>query len=377
MRTRIHHWAPALALMACGGPEAAPPDDPDVRSRGQFDGLEAAAEGFGFDPYGVGASWYVYGGASHTLTPRREVYAASRDGALALLEVVSYYDDMGESGYFTLRADSYDGSGWSGVREFTTSTNVKDERTCVALSPAEEVGCDDARAALVLRSSWRVVPEAGFPVREPALLAKAHFALPENAQTTLSVLDGTTLDEVERDEAALGALAPLADAGLDPAASRVGWIHDAAGEPPRGEANLHVTANMQLAHWRVAGVDGLSVDLEARCQSASWAMQQELPEQTATGSVTLPAGDYSGALVTLCDPDAPGEPPALVDTLDAPQDGSWPDTRTFDVIVEQVDGRVAIRPAPGSLLVNWTRFAGASDFARPEASRVWEDFVSE
>jgi hypothetical protein len=360
----------ALAL-GCGASVEAPGPAPLVRDA--FDGQAEAAAGFGVDPYGIGSSWYEYDPGTHALTPRLEVYVARRDGRLVLFEILSYYDARGESGIFTVRGDSWDGASWSGAQEVVTRVNVKDEMTCLSISPFAEVGCDAPEAALILRSSWRSLPDAGFSVREPALLARAHFSWPDDAQTGLKVLTGVTLDEVARDLDALSESTVLPNAGWDPVASRVGWLHDAPGEAPRPDAHLQITGDMELAHWRVTGLgdDGLSVTLEKRCQSASYADQKPLETPTTSATIGLPEGAYSGALVKLCDPTERGEAPRVVTTLEAAPAGAWPDTKTFDLIVEQLDGRVSIRPAPGSPLVNWTTHSGARDFTPPEPEAMW------
>jgi hypothetical protein len=364
-----------LALLtACGEPAEAPEVEAPSE-RGTFDGQEAAARSLGYDPYAIGATWFEYDHATHALTPRLEVYVARRGEQVAIFELASYYDARGESGFFTVRGDAWDGAAWSGPVDFVTEVNVKDARTCLALAPLSEVGCGTPDAALILRTSWRTVAEAGIAVKEPALLARAHFSWPEDERTWLTALPEVTLDEVARDAAALTASPPLPNASWDPTASRVGWLHDAPGGAPRADANLHVTANMQLAHWRVTGLDGLSVTIEKRCQSASYTAQQPLPEATQAGTITLDEGAYTGKLVRLCDPQDADAAPAVVATLtDAPA-GAWPDTKTFDLIVEQLDGRVSVRPAPGHLLVNWTRRAGAEGFAPPtDMELLWRDY---
>ena len=368
-------WAltAALACAACGEPAEPPKVDPPSE-RGTFDGLDAAARGLGYDPYAIGATWFEYDFGTHTLTPRLEVYVARRGDSIAVFELKSYYDARGESGFFTVRGDAYDGSEWSGEVEFTTEVNLKESMTCLSLAPLAERPCDDTDAALLMRTSWRSVPEAGFGVREPALLARAHFAWPEDERTALTALPDVTLEEVELDAAELTAAAPLPNVSWDPAASRVGWLHDAAGEPAREDANVQVTANVELAHWRVTGLEGLSVTLEKRCQRADYNDQQPMPEATSSAVVDLPAGDYSAALVRLCDPTDRQAAPELIGTLTSPPAGAWPDTKTFDLLVEQVAGRVSIRPAPGNLLTNWTRRAEVAGFDPPDTSIVWEGY---
>jgi hypothetical protein len=365
---------PLLALIAaCGNIETTPVEDPSPAPLPPSDGLLASGEGFDEDPYTPGSRWYIYDGTTHSITPRPELYAARRGDAAWLVRIKSYYDAQGRSGVVSMELRERGAAGWSAWSPLTTSANVQEQRVCIDLDARAEAPCDDAEIAL--RIDWRVVPPAGFAVANPAIYALAHHSDP--APLSLAIIPASSLDDAADDaaiDAAIDAATPAADAARDLVGSRVGWLHDRAGLPPRRDVQLQATANMELVQWQVDRVDGLTITLNARCAplSATPDAQVALSEYAAnTLAVTLPPGDQSGVYVRLC-----GEGAGEVGPITAARAGLWPDTKTFDLIVEQVAGRVAIRPAPGDLLHSWTRGAGAGadvmDPAPTPPAQLWE-----
>ncbi|MFB6350547.1 MAG: hypothetical protein ABEN55_04655, partial [Bradymonadaceae bacterium] len=164
----------AVAAAGCGDIETTGNDTGD-RSSGPPPGERPPiGDHFVQEAYGIGASWFEYDDANHTVTPRDTVYRIRRDDLDALFEVTSYYDDRGESGYFSLRVRHRRDDGWGESRALTLSRNAKESAVCVALDPLEQQACDGANTDLVFRTDLRTVPAAGFAVSNPAIYTTDH-----------------------------------------------------------------------------------------------------------------------------------------------------------------------------------------------------------
>lgn len=357
--------ASALAmasLLACEI-ETTPEDDGGEQAElvASGDGLERAASGLTPELYGPGSSWYDYDSTTHALSPKDLVYVVRHGDALTLLELLSYYDERGSSGFFSLRAVTHDGEQWGDVFEKSLARNVKEELVCLDVATLEESACD--KAAIALATAWRPLPEAGFAVKEPAFYALSHYSQPEEERIQIAATRAASLDEVALDRDALDALDPLASASMTPNDSLIGWIQDAPEAPARQDVHLQVTANMMAAQWFAKNIsvedDTISLTLVARCQKLSLDDQQPFGETATEGTVRLDAtGSHDAVLVQLCDPELAEpsfaqQPPAVW-----PLAGQWPDTKSFDLIVEHLEGRLAIRAAPANLVYNHTLATG-------------------
>jgi hypothetical protein len=357
---------PLLATIACGSIETTPADEP-APPLPPTDGLVASGDGFAEDPYAPGSRWYAYDGTSHAVTPRPESYLVRRGDDAWLVRILSYYDAQGRSGVVSMELRAHAGEGgWADPVALTTSANIKERPVCVDLDAAAEAPCAPG-AELALRTDRRVVPPAGFAVANPAIYAITHA----DDAAPLAV---TTVSDSDLDALVLDQSTPDADAARSPDASRVGWLHDSAEQAPRADVQLQATASMELVQWQVASLDTDALILNVRC--APLASVEDAQEPLSGRSITpltiqLPAGDASGVYVRLC-----GEAAGVIAPITAPQAGLWPDNSTFDLIVEQRAGRVAVRPAPGALLHNWTRAAGqgssAMDPAPAPPAALWE-----
>ena len=325
------------------------------------DGLERAASGLTAELYGPGASWYDYESTTHALSPKDLVYIIRHGEALTLLEILGYYDDRGSSGYFSLRAMSHDGEQWGDVIEKTLDHNVKKSLVCLDATTLEERSCEQATIALA--TAWRPLPEAGFSVKEPAFYALSHYSQPESEHIQIAATRAATLEAVAPERDALERIAPLASASMTPNDSLVGWIQDAPEAPVRQDVHLQVTANMMAAQWLVKEAtteDGLiEVTLEARCQKVTLEDQQPFGDEATESTFQLDAtATRDAVLVQLCEPESSEpsfvrQPPAVW-----PLAGQWPDTKSFDLIIEHLDGRIAIRAAPANLVYNHTLATG-------------------
>ncbi len=356
LRRSIATIAALTLFTACGDIETTPPQDPAL-TLPEGNGRERAEQGLTPELYGVGASWYDYDPATHTLTPEPAVYVVRAGERITLIEVISYYDDQGESGVFTLRALSHDGAAWATEPvQRQLSKNVKDETVCVDAATLEERACADA--TLAMRAALRPLPAAGFAVREPAIYALHHYSQQDAAPISVAAVEAATLEDAPRDVAQLAALDPLPSSSATPEDSLVGWLRPEPDAPVREESYLQITANMIAAQWRVLDVteadDAITVSVGVRCQALNMANQKPFPDEETVAEVRLErTSDYDVALVQVCDADA--APATRVHTSSsAPFTGVWPDTDQFDIIVEHVQGRVAIRVAPANLVWNYT-----------------------
>lgn len=372
-----------IALMSgCGASEQAPAPSSTPIPEQTITGAQLAAQGYGEDPQEIAGAWYDYDASTHAITPKDAVFVSvsPRGELVAMWEIVSYYDARGESGVFTLRWRDRRGDGWDKARELTLTGNVKkDGAQCVAYSPGRQVDCEDEAAALIFRTSWRPVVEAGFAVNNPSIYTTSHFSRQEQAHQLIA-LEAASLDELIAredllDEAIL-ALKPRKAAALDPIHSRIGWLPERSTQ----ETYLQLTSSMHLAQWRVDSIarqEGqLKLTLSVMCRAATYPEAQAFElEQRATKTITLSLqAGYRGQLVSLCDPQAPNGEPAIevISTSDEPYT-LWPDERSFNLFFEQLDEQASLRPAPGQLLWSWTRAQGAepSTEAVPTA-QLWQ-----
>ncbi len=104
-----------------------------------------------------------------------------------------------------------------------------------------------------------------------------------------------------------------------------------------------------------------------------------MPSEAGTSrDIDLPTTGYSMTLVRLCEPEDQTPSLRVVSEHDAPFRGQWPDASSYDLMIEQLDGRVSIRPAPGNHLWNWTQAdgQGSQTFAPVDITDLWSDWSS-
>jgi hypothetical protein len=370
-----HHRSAAVAalfvgvtaLAGCGELGATPDDDEgSVDLFPEGDGRTRAAEQLSPELYGPGADWYDYDSSTHTLTPSPVVYAVRRGGAITLVEIVSYYDDEGESGIFSLRARHHDGATWGEVVEQKLSRNVKDEIVCVRARDLAERPCESDEATLVFRTAHRPLVDAGFAVQEPAIYPMSHHRQPVESRTSITVVAADRIEDVAEEPAELGELPGLPNAATNPSDSLVGPAREADEGAVYDDIHFQVTSHMMAAQWRIAAVDDtdedtLELTLAARCQPYEVGDTPPFDGEEVEATISLDTTlGYQAALVQLCDPEAPESAPSVSRRSEEPLAGLWPSTLTFDVIVEQSDGAPTVRVAPANLLWNATRANGAS-----------------
>ncbi len=351
----------ALVVAGCGGIETTEDADnvPDGEAPDEGPtGVELAALGFGEDPYEIGATWYHYDNITHTLSARSVVYAVERGQDVTFVRVENYYNAQGVSGFFSLQARTAGAE----VESLTLSNSVKETEVCVSLSPLAEVACADPKAALVLRTSWRVVPEAGFAVSNPGLFNTAHFAQPEGERQTITSLDAEDLGDEQGLLTLLAAAKPNPSAASERRHARFGSIFTDGGQL-HSDIHIQATAGMQAVQWQLSQVvEGQgAVELSFNVLCAPLAMSPTLQEAFEPGQDTLQkvsietSSPYSVSLVRFCDPDTHQSAMSVEASAAEPFAGLWPDERSFDLMIEQFAGDVSIRLSPGNLMWNWTR----------------------
>lgn len=381
MRSPKGSFTTALVLLlGCGSSEPASPPAPTTIPEQTITGAELAAQGYGEDPQEIAGAWYDYDASTHAITPKDAVFVSvgPSDELVAMWEIKSYYDARGESGVFTLRWRDRQGDDWGAVRELILEGNIKkDGAQCIAYSPGRQLDCDDEAASLVFRTSWRPVVEAGFAVNNPSIYTTAHFSQAASAYKIIA-LEAAALEDIDLSDEELLAQAPRKAAALEPIHSRVGWLPQRSTQ----ETYLQLTSSMHLAQWRIESItreeDQLRLTLSAMCRAATYPEAQAFePAKRVTQTVTLPLKQgYHVQLLTLCDPSEGDAAIKSVASSEAPYAGLWPDERSFNLLLEQLDGRASLRPAPGQLLWSWTRANALepSEMAVP-ADQLWRGLM--
>jgi hypothetical protein len=296
-------------------------------------------EQFAQESYGIGASWYAYDSQTHSLTPHPRVYRATRGDRAWAFDVVTYYNDEGESGYFRLRVSERSDGSWTQPETIQLESSVKDAPVCVDLDASATVPCDDPAGDLVLRTDLRVVPAAGFAVQNPAIYAATHFS--DEMPVSLSVQDADDIESVGDDWRTLQNSATTPNATLLST-----YVPEQDGET--SPLFLQAVGTFDVALWRMTPTaDGLMI--ESTCVELSSDPSNQAPLTTDDlTSVDVSWPRDGGHLLSLC-----GEGgPSVVSSYDSAHRGNWPRTDGFALFIEQYDGEQSLRVAPGQLI--WT-----------------------
>jgi hypothetical protein len=303
--------------------------------------LHPAWDRFVSESLGVGSAWYLYESTTHVLTPRPETYLIRLQDVAAEIDVLSYYDVRGESGYFALRHRFWNNGVWDAPETVEFSQNVKTTPLCLDrnLQPSD---CGPQNTLLVLRADSRVIPAAGFTVAEPGIY------LHPSGEDVIGIWKipgefGNSLDP-----AALsvhGALQPHARLLAENAA-----FSDLIGEDTEPATVLQATTSMHLAWWNLAewneGGDTLELTLNVRCGSLEMSAEtQEIPDASSQTTTTLqiPVVESGSTFIALCG----DEGTRITETVEG-QVVVWPSSRSFDLWVEFVQGVPSLLASPGA-----------------------------
>lgn len=379
----------ALTLCACGpqtsnqSPGDTDPTGPPELS--DLTGEQLAATTLGPDPYEIGTSWYDYTQSTHVLTPRAHVYGLTRGGELqGIFEIQSYYNERGESGFFTLNTRTLNEGQWSDVSTLITSKNIKDDNICFD-AQVHEINCTDPDAFLIFRIVRRALPDAGFAVKDPGIFLLSQYSDNPN-EDQLIFVEADSINEIDPTE--LATQDPRPSSAANPEDSRVGWLHDSPEGQPVDDIYFQVTSSLHAVLWKTTQIEHdaeaqtVSISFDALCQRVQFNNQRQFDEESLQSfTITLPTTTaYSATQVTLCDPDqdtaTSGEQHHARDT---PYSGTWESDPAFDWFVEQYDGRISLRLAPGNLLWNWSK-SEAAELQTPsmqeplDPGAVWDTF---
>lgn len=339
LRTLFTMVAGAGLVVACSDIETTPAIDDLPRESTPSNIDEVAVQ----EPFVPGDQWYEYDARTHVVTPSNELYLLRGDANDYLLQITSYYDERGESGTFSYRVRSWRGDEWSDPRSGEPAGSVKEAPVCVDLDAAAITECGSDDWEVVFRIDARVVPYGGFAVNNPAIHPRGHHWAQEQRLVTHR-LPGLALDEVvESPETLASGFEPELSAKI---ASDAGVLANVLRdiESP-ADVFLHATNDLRLVQWR-ASTSGVDIAFDVRCAELAMSAEEQDPLTQAdvrTHVVQLPDEGPRGFLLDLC-ADSP-----VVSEYTAPLDGLWPDTRSFDLVLETSSEGPIIRLAPGSL----------------------------
>lgn len=302
-----------------------------------------AAEAFVAEQLGIASNWYVYDGATHALSPEPVRYQVRSLAFAAELEIITYYNERGESGFFTfrVRVASPDASGWGASTTVRLETSVKEQPVCVDLRSPAVVDCT-APHDMVARTDRRVVPAAGFAVVEPAIYVVARQGEPAPEVRSLPSDTVVAPDAATTGTLVLDALAAPANSVLGPVPALL-----------ETASVLHATTDMFLAQWHIVDVsqtdDATVAHLRVRCVPLATApIAQEPLHSIEPVSVELtipPTEANEWVRIDLCNSE--GGPRVLESTATA---ALWPAGELFDLLAATRDGSLVWIAGPGSLV---------------------------
>lgn len=299
-----------------------------------------------------GAAWYDYDSRTRAVTPRPITWIAFDDATAHAIRLRNYYDDRGRSGFFRFDTRDFVDGAWSAPRSVSLSASVRETIVCFSFAEGE-VPCEGAWDA-VFHTEPRVLPTAGFTVRNPALSFRGHFVDPD---ATLRVFAHTGPDNALPSLTELQSGAALASSRVDPMATPVHSLLDAIRA---GREVQQATTSFHFARWRVEDVDD-RILFSAGCAPLAGTPSA----QTSVGSpreldVEVPEGFQ--VMVALCGEEGP-----------TASDPMRPGARTlpvtdpmWDVVVERRDGAFLFRTVPGAT-------ARVVDVGAPVQGDLWDD----
>jgi hypothetical protein len=282
--------------------------------------------------------------------PREELYFARWPHGSALVEILTYYDIRGTSGFFTLRVSTAEpgAQSWEPSRRIELAHNVKAAPVCVDLFAGAEVACAEPHD-LVLRTDARVVPAAGFAVAEPALYFSGTHAGLDSSTEVARIVAGDELP------------------GPDQTPSQTSLVESALRDPDSSvltpafgvgatRALIQATADMKLAQWMIHEVvvdsDTLTIDLSVRCVPLALTAVAQTPLSTAevrrTQVAVARSDDGAVSLLDLCGTNERLEPFVFEGELEGA--GRWPPSQTFDLFVDHRRAETRFHVAPGALI---------------------------
>ena len=315
---------------------------------------------FGEDYFAIGPYWYFYDLGTHTLLEHDFVYYLHNEAQNldALLEVESYYSEDGETGLMRLKIAHWDGSTWQET-PYTFSRVIDATPYCLDLDPIAEVSCENSEWDIVVHTIKRPMPTAGFAYSDPNILARGHFTTPElnvNVRMIGDLEHPMNISDVSDSPSALQEREITLDTRR---LVESGVIGREIIDSELGASHIYVqlTSDLRFAQWQIDTLSETNeetiLSFSTRCEAmkSSFGQQSPIDQEVVTSTVSIPYdGSYSVGLVDLCNDSGAN----LIETQNEPYAGFWPETSTFDLIIERVEDGVSIRLSPGSNLWDWT-----------------------
>jgi hypothetical protein len=333
-------------LLAGCNIETTPSDESDAGSEEKSSRVDLN-DGFHLEPYGIGADWYDYDSTTHAITPRSLVYRVSGGELDVYFTIESYYDERGDSGYFTLAVRP--GADDAQTTELALGANAKDAPVCVDMIDLSEVDCSQDAHHLVFRADLRVVPAAGFAVQNPSVYTNSHFTSDQPLVTYQA--PGDSLDSLP-DE-----WTRLPDAKTNKEDQLLYGTLSGLTTGDTSDIFVQATADMMLAAWSISAEndDHTRLSVQANCQALEVSSDLQASPDISAAEERSVEVDAALTYIDLCGEDGP--------EVVGGSSG-------YDLIVETFAGEVSLRLPPGHLI--WSTQTSEIDGAVDVPSSLWE-----
>lgn len=323
------------------------PSDGDTSNNKDGENVEEAVDRmFVEESYGIGMNWFNYGKKSHALLPIERIYRFERDGETILFKLESYYNERGDSGYFSLKRQLI-GASSEDVELIALTSNAKEAPVCVNLKDAVETSCAEGDHDLVIRTDYREIAPAGFALSTPGFYVASHFTDETGIKFSYARRDSLeagvdALDDADAWKRYRDANTYLSDAVLY---SKFDGLDVGESTP----AILHASPQMKMIGWAMKKTDERTFDVSVNCVKLRMKKaQQDLPVSADFETTSLTFAPNTITLVSLCDDDGPQN----VEETSTPYRAMWPETDTFDLIVDTLSDSPQVRFPPGHLLMS-------------------------
>jgi hypothetical protein len=338
-----------LLLAACGDIETTPTESPGNERTipESTTKLRATPNGFTEEAYGVAAKWYNYRSETHVLDPKNFVYMVDGPEAHVLLEIVSYYNDQGDSGYMTIRAKKVAESDLGSTQKLQIEGSVKKGRVCLNVQSLETTSCNSDNWEVLFRTDYRIVPAAGFAPSNPAIYFAGHWSQDEKVE--ISRIEAEKMKDVTSES--LEDATELRSAQHSRLDSMLGTFPE---DRLPSDVFVQATPSQKVVQWQVTDITDGELEIRSRCADLATSPGQQTSlsdNEIATQTYELSDGSkqYAVQLASICNGDL-----VLEQSKSEPFEGLWPSTKTFSLLIEQTGDERSLRLPPGHLFWNAT-----------------------
>lgn len=298
------------------------------------------------ESYGIGMNWFNYAKKSHALLPIERVYRFERGEDTILFQLESYYNEHGDSGHFSIKRQLI-GASNEQAELIAMTSNVKDQPVCVNLKDAVETNCAEDGHDLVIRTDFREIAPAGFALSTPGFYVASHFTDETGIKLSYALLASLEAGADAIDDASAWKRYKEANSNLSDAVLYSKFHGLEVGEST--PAILHASPQMKMIGWAMEKTAERAFDVSVNCVKLRMKKsQQDLPVSADFESWPLEFAPASITLVSLCDEDGP----KIVEETSTPYRAMWPETDTFDLIIDTMGDSTQVRFPPGHLLMS-------------------------